>query len=247
VWNPSTNTCEFCAVGCLNTTLNLAEFSSYKCNVCFQTGSFCEECCPYAKAFSSDPCASAWLAKANATSQSMVKTIGINCAALSIILSQETTCLTTCSNQVTDPDESDVDCGGACTKCANALHCVNNNDCASNICSSKVCAAAPKSSVSQINQLAVALAIIGGLVMGVSVFLTWWWWVPKQSDGVEYRQGVELESQHPIRQQADKAGEGEPTSRTEGGETIEQQNLSTSRQADHPGVNIEPDDDVYVS
>jgi hypothetical protein len=40
--------------------------------------------------------------------------------------------------------ETDVDCGGGCSPCANKKHCVVDGDCASNKCKSETCVAEPR-------------------------------------------------------------------------------------------------------
>ena len=44
-----------------------------------------------------------------------------------------------CSNNVTDGNETDVDCGGPCAPCALGLSCVVDSDCASGLCNGSVC------------------------------------------------------------------------------------------------------------
>ncbi len=44
-----------------------------------------------------------------------------------------------CANQVMDPSESDVDCGGVCSPCADGKDCGKNTDCISNSCTLKKC------------------------------------------------------------------------------------------------------------
>lgn len=39
-----------------------------------------------------------------------------------------------CANNTLDGDETDVDCGGSCSKCAGGKTCAQNSDCASNSC-----------------------------------------------------------------------------------------------------------------
>jgi hypothetical protein len=45
-----------------------------------------------------------------------------------------------CTNGVRDGDESDVDCGGSCPRCAAGKSCVANTDCQSGSCRAAVCA-----------------------------------------------------------------------------------------------------------
>ena len=45
----------------------------------------------------------------------------------------------TCDNDVLDPNETDVDCGGVCAPCANGLDCDGGADCSSTICVDGVC------------------------------------------------------------------------------------------------------------
>jgi hypothetical protein len=48
----------------------------------------------------------------------------------------------TCANGIVDGDESDVDCGGPCTPCADGKRCHHDADCAGGSCGpSKVCGA----------------------------------------------------------------------------------------------------------
>jgi hypothetical protein len=46
----------------------------------------------------------------------------------------------TCTNQMQDGDETDVDCGGACPGCANDQHCNEGLDCQSGFCDNGTCA-----------------------------------------------------------------------------------------------------------
>ena len=39
-----------------------------------------------------------------------------------------------CDNAIRDGDETDVDCGGTCTPCANGKACSSHEDCSSAIC-----------------------------------------------------------------------------------------------------------------
>lgn len=49
-----------------------------------------------------------------------------------------------CANEVLDKDETDIDCGGPnCGACANGKTCIENKDCESGYCGSKVCATSP--------------------------------------------------------------------------------------------------------
>lgn len=46
-----------------------------------------------------------------------------------------------CKNEILDGEESDIDCGGSCSRCANQLKCTINGDCQSGFCNpSGVCA-----------------------------------------------------------------------------------------------------------
>ena len=47
-----------------------------------------------------------------------------------------------CNNSVKDVDETDLDCGGSCSPCANGLTCAKNNDCTNGYCKATVCATA---------------------------------------------------------------------------------------------------------
>src|SRR5439155_587755 len=48
----------------------------------------------------------------------------------------------TCSDGVTNQNETDIDCGGGiCSECAATLHCGVNSDCVSGVCSGGVCQA----------------------------------------------------------------------------------------------------------
>ncbi len=49
-------------------------------------------------------------------------------------------CVAMCSNSTKDSAESDVDCGGVCSPCANGKKCVGGADCQSGLCSELVCA-----------------------------------------------------------------------------------------------------------
>lgn len=44
-----------------------------------------------------------------------------------------------CSNAVWDGTESDIDCGGSCTKCNAAKICYVDSDCASALCNAGKC------------------------------------------------------------------------------------------------------------
>jgi len=46
-----------------------------------------------------------------------------------------------CTNDVTDEDESDVDCGGSCFTCGTGAACRSPGDCASRVCTGGTCAA----------------------------------------------------------------------------------------------------------
>jgi endoglucanase len=48
----------------------------------------------------------------------------------------------TCDNGSTDGDESDVDCGATCLRCANGKACAHDYDCQSGFCAAGACAAA---------------------------------------------------------------------------------------------------------
>ncbi|MBR4984542.1 MAG: lamin tail domain-containing protein [Proteobacteria bacterium] len=52
-------------------------------------------------------------------------------------------CMTTCTNNVKDNNESDVDCGGACLPCANGKTCQAHADCASSNCANSRCDTRP--------------------------------------------------------------------------------------------------------
>jgi hypothetical protein len=49
----------------------------------------------------------------------------------------------TCKDKVVGGDETDVDCGGSCDKCADTLKCKVDADCISNHCDSTLHCAAP--------------------------------------------------------------------------------------------------------
>lgn len=46
-----------------------------------------------------------------------------------------------CANGIKDGSESDVDCGGTCSRCATTKRCASRNDCASALCTSSTCTA----------------------------------------------------------------------------------------------------------
>jgi hypothetical protein len=46
-----------------------------------------------------------------------------------------------CRDGLQNGDESDVDCGGICTTCADGLSCLTERDCASGVCTQLVCQA----------------------------------------------------------------------------------------------------------
>jgi hypothetical protein len=46
-----------------------------------------------------------------------------------------------CADGITNGSETDIDCGGACPRCANDRTCVSQDDCASALCVSGVCKA----------------------------------------------------------------------------------------------------------
>lgn len=54
---------------------------------------------------------------------------------------QSNTCVTrpTCTDGIKNGTESDVDCGGSCTPCANGLRCNSGTDCQSKVCVSGTC------------------------------------------------------------------------------------------------------------
>jgi hypothetical protein len=45
----------------------------------------------------------------------------------------------TCTNGVQDPDETDVDCGGACGPCPMCSACIEDTDCAEGVCDVGIC------------------------------------------------------------------------------------------------------------
>ena len=45
----------------------------------------------------------------------------------------------TCSDGTKNGDETDKDCGGSCSPCADQLHCVIPTDCQSNVCEAHIC------------------------------------------------------------------------------------------------------------
>jgi hypothetical protein len=45
----------------------------------------------------------------------------------------------TCSDGIQNGDESDVDCGGSCSRCANGQSCRGRNDCAGALCQFERC------------------------------------------------------------------------------------------------------------
>ena len=47
----------------------------------------------------------------------------------------------TCIDGLENGDETDVDCGGSCSPCANGKSCLGNSDCASGLCSGGTCIA----------------------------------------------------------------------------------------------------------
>ncbi len=51
-----------------------------------------------------------------------------------------TGCVNTCSDKKLSGDESDIDCGGSCAKCADGATCNKPEDCASNSCENGHCA-----------------------------------------------------------------------------------------------------------
>ncbi len=46
-----------------------------------------------------------------------------------------------CSDGIENGDETDIDCGGSCSKCANEKSCLSNSDCESGLCYKGVCSA----------------------------------------------------------------------------------------------------------
>jgi hypothetical protein len=47
----------------------------------------------------------------------------------------------TCTDEVKNDSETDIDCGGSCTACADGLHCTDGGDCASGVCDGGLCQA----------------------------------------------------------------------------------------------------------
>ncbi|HVY25306.1 MAG TPA: cellulose binding domain-containing protein [Polyangiaceae bacterium] len=64
-----------------------------------------------------------------------------------------------CTNAIRDPNESDVDCGGACPGCAVGAVCTSNDDCASGSCAENACAATLSVFYRTSSRLASALAV----------------------------------------------------------------------------------------
>jgi hypothetical protein len=52
-------------------------------------------------------------------------------------------CSTSCNDGMKDGKETDVDCGGACSKCGTGKMCKTGGDCASGTCTGNVCVAGP--------------------------------------------------------------------------------------------------------
>jgi hypothetical protein len=50
-----------------------------------------------------------------------------------------------CSDGIKNADETDVDCGGSCTRCGNGQTCGSRNDCFSGLCTGNVCQACTSS------------------------------------------------------------------------------------------------------
>jgi hypothetical protein len=50
-----------------------------------------------------------------------------------------TTVATTCSDGIKNGDESDVDCGGSCPRCASGKTCASRDDCESALCPGGTC------------------------------------------------------------------------------------------------------------
>lgn len=48
-----------------------------------------------------------------------------------------------CTNEIKDGDETDVDCGGSCPKCAKGKSCSKNKDCNTGYCMNKICKKRP--------------------------------------------------------------------------------------------------------
>src|SRR5512137_588914 len=47
---------------------------------------------------------------------------------------------TSCTNECRNGDETDIDCGGSCSKCINGKICRQSSDCQSNYCNpNKIC------------------------------------------------------------------------------------------------------------
>jgi len=66
-------------------------------------------------------------------------TINAGCAVVGETCFAETVCVS-CKNSTVDGDETDVDCGGSCGKCADKLKCKVTSDCISGNCSNGKCA-----------------------------------------------------------------------------------------------------------
>lgn len=45
----------------------------------------------------------------------------------------------TCDDGIKNQDETDIDCGGSCNPCADAMNCLSNSDCVSNYCYNDTC------------------------------------------------------------------------------------------------------------
>jgi len=45
----------------------------------------------------------------------------------------------TCSDGIQNGDETGIDCGGSCPRCANGSSCLSRSDCSSALCSGRVC------------------------------------------------------------------------------------------------------------
>ena len=74
-----------------------------------------------------------------------------------------------CTNQVQDPSETDLDCGGDCEPCGTGLHCAMTSDCLNGTCDGDTCRAGTWSTVAPMPTPRSELAAVAGTDGRISV------------------------------------------------------------------------------
>jgi hypothetical protein len=242
------NNCGKCASATLPFTNN--QFAAW-CLNCVAASSqssaqtYCPTCCPIIVELAKNPCLALFVAAG--TFKDYWAPLTDNCGKINMTLKPNLLC-TPCEDGVktSTNNETDVDCGGNCTKkCTAGLHCSTKADCDGGECSRGGLCQVPVVSGPETKKLGakeygIIFAVIGGVILLIGVLCTWKWWIPTIGGDNAYDTAVAYTA-------ANHEGIEMEAVKSDRGTSVVDDRLQGPTSPTHYEATSANEDDVYVS